>query len=50
MNSTSHDYTITGSGGISGTGGLTLDAANTQTLTLATANTYTGGTTVSAAP
>ncbi len=46
MNSTSHDYTVTGSGGIAGAGGLTLDAANTRTLTLATANTYTGGTNI----
>jgi autotransporter-associated beta strand protein len=46
MNSTSHDYTISGSGGIAGAGRLTLDAANTKTLTLATANTYTGGTVI----
>ena len=48
MNSTSHDYTISGSGGIAGTGRLTLDAANTKTLTLTTANTYTGGTVINA--
>jgi autotransporter-associated beta strand protein len=48
MNSTLRDYTITGTGGISGTGGLRLDAANTRTLTLATANTYTGGTVIDA--
>ncbi len=46
LNSTSHDYTISGSGGIGGTGGLLLDAANTKTLTLATVNSYTGGTAI----
>jgi len=46
MKSTNHDYTISGSGQIAGTGPLTLDAANTRTLTLTTANTYTGNTTI----
>ncbi|GAA5478672.1 hypothetical protein Hhel01_02172 [Haloferula helveola] len=46
MNSTSRDYTITGTGGIGGLGALLLDAANTGTLTLATANSYTGATTI----
>ena len=46
MASTNHDYTISGAGGIAGTGPLTLDAANTRTLTLTTANTYTGNTTI----
>jgi len=46
MASTNHDYTISGAGGIVGTGSLTLDAANTRTLTLTTANTYTGNTTI----
>lgn len=48
MNSTNRDYTLIGSGGIGGTGGLKLDAANTKTLTLATANTYRGGTVINA--
>jgi autotransporter-associated beta strand protein len=47
MNSTAHDYTVSGGGMIGGSGSLTLDAANTRTLTLATAgNIFTGGTTV----
>ena len=45
MNSTGHDYTLTG-GGISGTTGLTLDAANTRKLTLLSVNAYTGATAV----
>jgi autotransporter-associated beta strand protein len=48
MNSSSHDYTITntlsGTGNIGGSGPLILDVANTRTLTLATSNSYTGGT------
>jgi autotransporter-associated beta strand protein len=40
------NYTISGAGTIGGTGSLTK--SNTGTLTLATANTYTGGTNVSA--
>lgn len=46
MNSTSRDYTISGSGGIGGVAGLTLDAGNTRTHSLATDNTYTGPTVV----
>lgn len=46
MSSSSHDYTITGSGGIYGNASLTLDAANTRTLTLATANSYNNSTLV----
>jgi autotransporter-associated beta strand protein len=46
MNSTGHDYTITGNGAIAGTYGLTLDAANSRTLTLTNANTYTGPTAI----
>jgi fibronectin-binding autotransporter adhesin len=42
MNSAAHDYTISGSGGIGGNASLTLDPANTRTLTLLTANTSTG--------
>ena len=48
MKSTSHNYTLSGSGGIGGAAPLTLDAANTQTLTLATTNTYSGDTTINA--
>jgi autotransporter-associated beta strand protein len=47
MNSTLHDYTISGSGEISGSTQLMLAPTNTKTLTLGTANTYTGATTVS---
>jgi fibronectin-binding autotransporter adhesin len=43
MNSASHNYTISGSGGIAGIGVLTVQNG---TLTLATSNSYTGGTTV----
>ena len=39
------DYTISGAGGIAGTGSLTK--SGTRTLTLSTANTYSGGTIVS---
>ena len=46
MKSSSHDYTLSGTGGIAGSAALTLDAANTRTLTLATVNAYTGPTTV----
>jgi len=46
--STSHDYTLSGSGGVGGAASLTLDAANTQTLTLATTNTYSGNTAINA--
>ena len=47
MLSSNHNYTLTGTGGIAGTGSLTLDAANTMTLTLATtSNSYSGNTTV----
>jgi autotransporter-associated beta strand protein len=47
MSSTNRDYTVSGGGGIAGSGPLTLAPANTRTLTLGTANTYTGNTTVS---
>ena len=43
-NNTNYNYTITGSGGIAGTGSLTKNGTNS--LTLATTNTYTGGTIV----
>lgn len=46
MNSTNHDYTISGTGRIGGPGPLLLAAANTRTLTLATTNSHTGGTTI----
>lgn len=42
MNSSARDYTLTGSGSIAGNAGITLDPANTRTLTLVTANTATG--------
>ena len=48
MKSTSHNYTLSGAGGIGGAASLTLDAANTQTLTLATTNPYSGNTTINA--
>lgn len=41
-------YTFTGSGSIGGTAGLTKDGGGS--LTIATANTYTGGTTINAGP
>jgi autotransporter-associated beta strand protein len=46
MSSTVRDYTISGLGGIGGTTGLTLGAGNTRTLTLTTANIYTGQTAI----
>ena len=46
MKSTSHNYTISGSGAIGGGTSLVLDAANTKTLTLTNRNTYSGGTVV----
>jgi autotransporter-associated beta strand protein len=50
MNSTNHDYTLSGIGGIRGVNGLTLGAGNLRTLTLlATTNhTYSGGITINA--
>ena len=48
MSSTSHNYTLSGAGGIGGSASLTLASTNTQTLTLATVNTYSGDTTISA--
>jgi autotransporter-associated beta strand protein len=48
MSSTNHSYTISGSGGISGNAALVLGPANTQTLTLSTSDSYTGGTVVNA--
>lgn len=44
VNSASHNYTLSGTGGIIGSGSL---AVQNGTLTLATTNAYTGGTTVS---
>ena len=44
VNSASHNYTFTGAGGLAGNGSLQVQNG---TLTNATANTYTGGTTVS---
>jgi autotransporter-associated beta strand protein len=46
VNNSTGNYSITGTGTIGGTGSLTK--SGTGTLTLATANTYTGGTNVSA--
>ena len=46
MKSALRDYTISGAGGIGGSTPLILDPANTGTLTLLAANTYTGDTTV----
>lgn len=46
MNSTARSYTLSGTGGIGGNASLTLDAANTGTLTLTTANSFTGATVV----
>ncbi len=42
-----NSYTISGSGSIAGSGSVWLLPGNTSTVTLATANTYTGGTVVS---
>jgi autotransporter-associated beta strand protein len=42
MNSTARDYTLTGTGAIGGNASLTLDPANTRTLTVLNANTFTG--------
>lgn len=39
---TSRSYTFSGSGGIDGTGSLALDPANTGTLTIETANSFSG--------
>jgi len=47
MNSASHDYTLRGNGGLAGDTSLTLEAANIRTLTLGTASTYSGDTTIS---
>jgi autotransporter-associated beta strand protein len=44
-NSTDNDYSLTGSGAIAGATSLTK--SNTGSVTLSTANTYTGGTTIS---
>jgi autotransporter-associated beta strand protein len=46
MNSTARDYTLGGSGSIGGNASLTLDPANTRTLTVLNANTHTGATAV----
>ena len=46
MTSTSRGYNISGTGSIGGFTGLTLGATNTQTHTLATANTFTGPTAI----
>jgi len=45
VSNTTYSYTISGAGGIGGSGSLTK--AGTNTLTLAVANTYTGGTIIS---
>jgi autotransporter-associated beta strand protein len=44
---TNNNYSISGTGSIGGTGSLRLLPGNTSTVTLSTANTYSGGTTVS---
>jgi fibronectin-binding autotransporter adhesin len=44
--SSENSYTISGTGSIAGPGSLRLLPGNTSTVTLSTANTYTGGTTV----
>ncbi len=46
MKSTLRNYTISGTGAIGGSTALILDPANTGTLTLLTANTYTGVTAI----
>ena len=46
VNNSNGNYTISGTGTIAGTGSLTK--SGTGTLTLSTANTYSGGTNVSA--
>jgi autotransporter-associated beta strand protein len=46
MNTTGRNYTVSGLGAIAGPAGLTLASGNTGTLTLTTANTYTGDTQV----
>jgi autotransporter-associated beta strand protein len=46
MNSSARDYTLTGTGGIGGNASLTLDPANTRTLTILNANANTGATAV----
>jgi autotransporter-associated beta strand protein len=46
VNNSANDYTFTGAGGIGGTG--TLTKSGTGRLTVATANTYSGGTTLNA--
>jgi autotransporter-associated beta strand protein len=46
MNTAGRNYTISGAGTIAGAAGLTLASSNSGTLTLATANTYTGATQV----
>ncbi len=46
MKSTSHNYFIASGNAIAGSTSLILDPANTQTLTLSNANTFTGGTTI----
>jgi autotransporter-associated beta strand protein len=47
VNASNNNYTITGTGSIAGAGALRLLPGNTSTFTLATVNTYTGGTIVS---
>ncbi|MCU0784165.1 MAG: autotransporter-associated beta strand repeat-containing protein, partial [Verrucomicrobia bacterium] len=46
VKSTSHNYTLSGAGGIGGNTALILDPANTTTLTLSNPNSYTGKTIV----
>lgn len=46
VNSADHDYTVTGTGSISGSGSLTVNLPSTRTFTLGMANSYTGGTSI----
>ena len=46
FNCSTNNYTIQGTGSIAGSGSLTLTATNSGSVTLATSNSYTGGTNV----